>query len=212
MSRLTDVIKNLIIINVIVYIAIKTIPETFKVYTDLGPMFFFLSDNFKPFQIVTSMFMHANVIHLLMNMMGLYFLGPTVERVLGSKRFLILYILAGLGGSLLHQITQYIEYSGLTCTNCIEMQYIMGIPVLGASGAIYGVVIAFMTMFPNEKLMIIPIPIPIKAAYLGMAMVAAALYFGISDNEPGGYAHFAHLGGALAGFILIHFWKMAKLR
>ena len=212
MSRLTDVVKNLIIINVIIFIGVATLPEAFQEYTVYGQLFFFKSPFFKPFQFVTSMFMHADLRHLFMNMLGLFFLGPTVEQVLGPKRFLILYLLAGLGGSILHMGVDYISFLSIDCINCDAYYYLMGIGALGASGCVFGVVLAFITMFPRKTLMIFPIPIPIKALYIGIAAVGISLYAGITDTEPGGIAHFAHLGGALVGFILIHYWKMANLR
>jgi len=204
MSRLTDIVKNLIIINVIVYFGILLLMETYGDYLGPGMLFPYKSGNFNPFQLVTAMFMHGSPSHLFMNMLGLFFLGPTVERTLGPKRFLTLYLLAGLGGSFLHLGIDYGTFltSGRIVTN----------PALGASGCILGVVLAFITMFPKEKLMIFPIPIPIKAMYLGIATVVFSLIAGIIDSGAGGIAHFAHLGGALVGFILIHYWKMANLR
>ena len=204
MSSLTDVVKNLIIINVIAYFGASMLSETYSNVISLGMLFPVKSGYFNPFQLVTSMFMHADLRHLFMNMLGLFFLGPTVERTLGSKRFLILYLLAGLGGSFMHLGIDYFSF--------LNAGKISMIPALGASGCVLGVVLAFITMFPREKLMIFPIPIPIKAMYLGFAAVGISLFAGISDSGAGGIAHFAHLGGALVGFILIHYWKMANLR
>ncbi len=204
MSRLTDVVKNLIIINVIIFFGTNMLYDTWHDYIDLGKLFFFKSDNFYPFQLITSLFMHANTQHLFMNMLGLFFLGPMVEQTLGSKRFLQLYILAGLGGSLLSM--------GIDVVQFMRFGQIMNVASLGASGCVYGVVLAFITMFPNEKLILFPIPIPIKAMYLGLAAVGYALFAGITDTVPGGIGHFAHLGGAIVGFIMVHYWKMANLR
>ncbi len=211
MPKITEIVKNIIIINVIVYFGTVTLPDAFSSYANLGAMYFFKSPFFRPFQLVTSMFMHANFMHLAMNMLGLYFLGPIVERVLGPKKFLLLYFAAGIGGNILHQIYQYVQYLNVECVSCLPMKYLLSIPALGASGAIYGVVIGFITMFPNQKLMIIPIPIPIKASIIGLGMVGIALFFGLTDNDPGGYAHFAHLGGALVGFLLINIWGKRNL-
>lgn len=204
MSRLTVVVKNLIIINVIIFFGVATLPDVWRNYAELGKLFYFKSDYFYPFQLITSLFMHANLQHLFMNMLGLFFLGPTVERALGSKRFLTLYMLAGLGGSILSMGIDYVQF--------LRYGQILNVASLGASGCVYGVVLAFITMFPNEKLILFPIPIPIKAMYLGLAAVGFALFAGITDNVPGGIGHFAHLGGALVGFIMIHYWKMANLR
>lgn len=205
MSRLTDVVKNLIIINVIAYFAIIMLESSFGNYTNMGMLFPFKSGYFNPFQLVTSMFMHGSLQHLFMNMLGLFFLGPIVESTLGAKRFLTLYLIAGLGGSLLHM---GIDYGVFVSTGKIITN-----PALGASGCVFGVLLAFITMFPKEKLMIFPIPIPIKATFLGIGLVGFSLFAGLSGTAGGGgIAHFAHLGGALVGFIMIHYWKMANLR
>ena len=204
MLRLTNVVKNLIIINVIIYFGVVTLPDSIRGYAELGKLFHFKSDFFNPLQLISSLFMHASPQHLFMNMLGLFFLGPMVENTLGSKRFLQLYMIAGLGGSLLSIGIDVVQY---TMTG-----YVPNVASLGASGCVYGVVLAFITMFPNEKLMLFPLPIPIKAMYLGLAAVGYALFAGITDTTPGGIGHFAHLGGALVGFIMIHYWKMANLR
>ena len=204
MLRLTNVVKNLIIINVIIYFGVVTLPDSIRAYAELGKLFHYKSGLFNPLQLVSSLFMHASPQHLFMNMLGLFFLGPMVENTLGSKRFLQLYMIAGLGGSLLS--------IGIDVVQFTMSGYVPKVASLGASGCVYGVVIAFITMFPREKLMLFPLPIPIKAMYLGLAAVGYALFAGITDTTPGGIGHFAHLGGALMGFIMIHYWKMANLR
>jgi membrane associated rhomboid family serine protease len=216
MNRLTDVVKNLLIINVIVFVAQLVLKDVFDV--SLGYSHFPLSLDFMPFQIVTSMFMHA------------------VEQSLGGKRFMILYILAGLIGTFAHIAIDYVEFyrlvykvdvvsvnqiiEGLSSYSVFEesqrpaikeLANVVNGRSLGASGAVYGVVIAFVTMFPKRKLMVFPIPIPIPAAILGVLMVGYGVVSGVGQLEPG-IAHFAHLGGALTGFLMIHYWKMANLR
>lgn len=233
MNRLTDVVKNLLIINVIAFVAQIVLKDVVDV--SLGYSHFPLSQDFMPFQIVTSMFMHADISHLFFNMISLFFLGPTVEQSLGGKRFLILYLIAGFVGTFAHVGIDFVEYFKLashldqsTIDQIIaenssishlpnEGQYIKPLfdvitgRALGASGAVYGVVIAFVTMFPKRKLMVFPIPIPIPAAILGVLMVGYGIVSGVGQLEPG-IAHFAHLGGALTGFLMIHYWKMANLR
>jgi len=216
MQPITDVVKNLIIINVIVFIGTMTLPESYK---EMGYLYFFMSDKFQPFQIVTSMFMHAGFQHLFFNMISLFFLGPTVERVLGPKRFFLLYIIAGLGATAAHLGVDYYEYYQLTSKYSIEalsaqsIDYyrLMNIGALGASGAVYGVVIAFATIFPNQRLILFPIPIPVKAMYVAIGLVLIGIISGVGSLQPG-IAHYAHLGGALTGFILIHIWGKANLR
>jgi membrane associated rhomboid family serine protease len=138
------------------------------------------------------MFMHGDFRHLLFNMLGLLFLGPLVEQALGPKRFLIMYLASGLAASLL------------------QMILVKG-AVVGASGGVYGVLAAFATMFPNLELMLMFIPIPIKAKYVATGLILIGLFMGISGGMSG-IAHFAHVGGAVMGFILIKSWKMDNLR
>ncbi|MFZ1750541.1 MAG: rhomboid family intramembrane serine protease [Saprospiraceae bacterium] len=191
MLRVTEVVKNLIIINVIVFVAVAfmiPIPD-FEQYFLLYPL---SSPNFVPVQVVTHMFMHAGFSHLLFNMLGLFFLGPLVESSLGPKRFLILYLACGFVAS-------------------IAQLSISSIPILGASGAVYGVLAAFATMFPNMELMLLFPPIPIKAKYLGIGLIAIGIFSGITGAQAG-IAHFAHVGGAILGFLMIRYWKMENLR
>lgn len=186
MYRLTEVVKNLLIINGIVFFAINYLPFL-QPYRPLFYLFHPSDPAFSPIQIVTHMFNHGNESHLLMNLMGLFFLGPTVENALGPKRFLVLYILAGLGAAALHFM-------------------LSGAPIVGASGAILGVVAAFAIMFPNVELMIIFIPIPIKAKYLITFFLVVDLVLGLTNSSTG-IAHFAHLGGALVGAIMVFVYR-----
>ncbi|MDX1477836.1 MAG: rhomboid family intramembrane serine protease [Saprospiraceae bacterium] len=210
MPRVTEVVKHLLIINVIVF---------FGAQLALGggqerilSLYYPQSDFFKPFQFVTHMFMHADLNHLLFNMLTLFFLGPFVEMGLGAKRFLTLYFVAGFGAMLLHLVVWHFELSAL---NPVQFQYLMeqGVDarVVGASGAIYGVLIAFAAMFPNVKLMLLIPPIPIKAKYLALGLIAFDLFSGISRMQTG-VAHFAHLGGALFGFLMVLYWRKLRLR
>lgn len=199
MLRITDVVKNLMIINVIVFFAVRyflPIPgiERFFVLVYPGVE---LMDNgfvykFEPVQIITHMFMHADERHLLFNMLGLFFLGPWVESSLGPKRFLIMYLLSGFVAS-------------------IAQMFISQGAIVGASGAVYGVLAAFATMFPNMKLMLLFPPIPIKAKYMALGLIALGLFSGFTGMQDG-IGHFAHVGGAICGFLMVHYWQMANLR
>jgi len=201
MLRITDVVKNLLIINVIVFVAVRfllPIPglERYFVLVFPGTELYDPTDgvtySFEPVQIITHMFMHGDFRHLLFNMLGLLFLGPLVEQSLGPKRFLIMYLASGLAASLL------------------QMILVKG-AVVGASGGVYGVLAAFATMFPNLELMLMFIPIPIKAKYVATGLILIGLIMGISGGMSG-IAHYAHVGGAVMGFILIKSWKMDNLR
>jgi len=228
MNRLTDVVKHLLIINVIMFICFHLTP--LSKYSDLLTLYFPASQEFKPFQIVSHMFMHASPTHILFNMMSLFFLGPMVEQNLGSKRFLIFYLVCGFAAFLLHIGIDYMSYSQLVgaldaeSINSViaegrnllnsgrnwtgevgELNSIVNRGMVGASGAIMGVFIAFGLLFPDIKLMLIFPPIPMKAKYLMILMVCIDLFSGISGFRPG-IANWAHLGGAIMGFILISIW------
>ena len=196
--NLTDVVKNLLIINVIIYLFLN--------FTGLGKNLFdyFVlypidSQHFQPVQLITNMFNHAPVnpelgmrgslgyMHIFGNMMTLYFFGPRVEHIWGPKKFLFFYLICGLGADLLHLITG-------------------GGPALGASGAISGVLLAFAYMYPNAKVMLLIPPIPLKAKYLVLGLLVFDLYLGITNSRTG-IAHFAHIGGAVMGVILIFLFK-----
>ena len=191
MNRITPVVLNIIILNVILFFGIHYLlpfPEWKNYFYLCSPS----TGYFHPVQIITHMFNHADFQHLLFNMMSLYFIGPYVEQILGSKRFFILYFLSGIIAGLFQ----------LVLTDSCG---------LGASGAVFGVVAAFATMLPNMEMMLMFIPFPIKAKYMAIGLVVLGLYFGIS-GQFSGIGHFAHVGGAIVGFLCIKYWKLANLR
>ncbi len=196
MNNLTEVVKQLIIINVIIFIG--TVIPPLSSYRDILA-FHPPGYGFKPFQIVTHMFMHSgsSPTHLFFNMFTLYFFGPMIERLWGPKKFLVYYILCGLGALGLHFLIGNLT-GGVS-------------PVLGASGAISGVVLAFGMLYPNMKVMLLIPPIPMKAKYMVLIFLGIDLYLGLSSHNTG-IAHFAHLGGALFGFLLILFWRKFPFR
>lgn len=192
---ITPIVKHLLILNVIVAIGSNLLPQ-YGVYLP-----FYSADHpyFQPFQIISHMFAHADLTHLLFNMLSLYFLGPMVEMALGPKRFFGLYMISGLVALAAHFLIFHLPY--LTGSS-----YIQPLPVLGASGAVYGVTIAFATLFPDRQLMLLFPPIPIRAWLMAIILVGIGLYQGLTGSG-GNVAHFAHLGGALAGFVLARHWK-----
>jgi len=200
MGRLTDVVKHLIIINVIVYICFAIIFPQFQDYSILYMPWGESEPFFKPVQLVSHMFMHnpAGPMHILFNMMGLFFLGPHIEQVLGKQRFLIFYLSCGFAAVGLHLLLSYLGYIGAG-------------RVMGASGAIMGIFIAFAFLFPNTKLMLIFPPIPIKAKYMMGALVLFDVFSGVGGFSTG-IAHFAHLGGAICGFVLMYLWGFVDFR
>lgn len=197
---LTDVTKNLMIINVILYIVVYLFMQ------QLVPYLIFhypTSPDFKPFQIITHMFMHAPngqslfSTHLLFNMIGLYFFGPPLEILWGPKRFLFYYLFTGLGAIALY-----------TFVNFLEITYLGGRPsaALGASGAVFGLMLGFAYNYPNQTISLIFPPISLKAKYFVVILAAFELFMGVGRVDSG-VAHFAHLGGALFGFLLITYWN-----
>ncbi len=239
MNQITDAVKHIIIINAIVFVGVYGSAaigsEGVSEYlSSLLAMYFPLSDSFRPFQLITHMFMHADVSHLFFNMLGLYFLGPMVERYLGIKRFLILYFVSGALALMMHQAYNYYEYYsilnsiGIDQVNMVaqegadvlrnnqnyrneqlaSLNYVFNIPMVGASGALFGVVAAFGALFPNARLMLLFPPIPIKGKYLAIVALAG----GVLMDFNGNVAHLAHLGGAIAGFALIYYWKRGLVK
>lgn len=205
MDRFPPVVKNLIIINVLVWVAQLIYDKQWGLTLKLG-LWPFDTPYFEPYQIATHMFAHAsydaggNVMffHILFNMFGLYMFGRRLENVWGPKRFLLFYLACGVGAAAAHLI----------------MQYVMGgfSFAVGASGAVMGVFVAFGYLFPNTQLMIIPIPFPIKAKWLVIVYILLDLFGGFGNVTGSNIAHFAHLGGALTGFLLVFFWNKTNRR
>lgn len=186
MQRITDVVKNLIIINVVVYIAATYLPMTRELLYPYVKLYWNVPHaEFMPVQFVTSMFMHGSDSHILFNMLNLFFLGPMVEQRLGPKKFLLLYLISGIAATALFLV--------------FNDQAIL----VGASGAIFGVVAAFAMLFPDIRLMLLIPPIPIKGKYLALIMLVGGMLVQFNGN----IAHLAHLGGALMGYGMIYYWK-----
>lgn len=209
-TSLPPVIKNLLIINalmlVITYFAEDFMYGTFS-------LFFFESELFRPFQFVTHMFMHGGIFHLFFNMYSLVIFGVVLEHVWGSQKFFLYYMVTGLGAAALHSLVLWIDYSSQVAAFEAGNQYalqniqtLLTTPTVGASGAVYGVHLAYGMLFPNNVLQLIFPPIALKAKWFVLIFGALELWLGIS-NTGGNIAHFAHLGGMLFGFILIKYWK-----
>jgi membrane associated rhomboid family serine protease len=230
---LPPVVKNIIMLNVLMLLAYYAASSVFGV--DLNSMlglYFPKSEQFKPIQILTHMFMHANFWHIFFNMYALYIFGGVLENVWGPKRFLIYYIICGLGAALTHESVIFLQYNHLVQSlspdnlqavlsegtayfhqgkvfsdpDMQNLQILLNTPTVGASGAIFGVLLAFGVLFPNTQLMLLFPPIPIKAKYLVAGYGAIELYLAVT--QPGSnIAHAAHLGGMLFGYILIRYWR-----
>ncbi|MEQ1744410.1 MAG: rhomboid family intramembrane serine protease [Saprospiraceae bacterium] len=212
----TGVVRHLIILNVLVFIGsyvalgAETWSETERTYSNLGRLWLAVylpgSEHFRPFQLVTHMFMHGDLGHLFFNMLSLFFFGPMVEMVWGHKRFLFYYLFCGFGALALHIGVQWWELQQMG----VDPTTFNG-AMLGASGAIFGIYVAFGSLFPNQVISLIFPPISLKAKYFVSIMAVLELFYGVRGYSTG-VAHFAHLGGALFGFLLILFWYKGKLR
>lgn len=222
-GNLPVVTKNLLVLNILFFIASWLLPSPI---IHLG-VFYPDSPNFKVWQLVTYMFMHGGIGHIFFNMFALVMFGATIERILGAKRFLNFYLICGFGALVMQYGIQAIEVHQLTGSirplhelgdNVINqlsesdfrsLYEIYGTPLVGASGAIYGLLLAFGYLFPNAELMLIFFPIPVKAKYFIPILIVIEVYLGFSQSGSS-IAHLAHVGGALFGFILLKLWKIRR--
>lgn len=233
LSGTPPVVKNLIIINVVMLLLTELLRMTSGINLNgiLG-LYFPESEYFRSWQVVTHMFMHGGFIHLLFNMFALWMFGRILEQVWGPKRFFLYYIVTGLGAAFFFELVQWIQYNkvmGILSPEQLQYVYdaggeavsqgknftdaqmgrlnsILNVPVVGASGAVYGVLLAFGMLFPNTQLMFIFPPVPVKAKYVVIGYAAIELYLAITS--PGsGIAHTAHLGGMIFGYIMIKYWR-----
>jgi len=235
MGRVSEIVKHLIIINVIFFIASIVLGELMY---DLFAMHYPKNSSFLLWQPITHMFMHGDTTHILFNMFGLWMFGSPLEQMWGKQKFIFFYISAGIGAVLIQtlvyhydvlSISQILTENGLTkseinsffeterlSTNLIssigEERLYSGIQsykavMVGASGALYGILVGFAMLFPNVQLMLLFPPIPIKAKFLVPLLILFDLFFGFTSYSVGPIAHFAHIGGAITGFIMMWYWK-----
>lgn len=206
LQNIPDVTRNLLYVNLLMFVATLINPSFMK---ETFAMAFPLSTDFRWWQPITHMFMHDGFWHILFNMYSLVMFGMVVERALGTKRFIWFYLITGLGAVLLHtgveflQVQQLIkEYAGVPAQTIYN-----SVPhVLGASGAVYGVLVAFAMLYPEAKLTLIFPPVTLDAKWWVIIFIGIELLTGITGTQMG-VAHFAHLGGALFGWLLIRFWR-----
>ena len=222
-SQLPEIIKNLLIINGLLFFATITLDNFGIDLNKLLALYQFQSPNFRPHQLITHFFMHGDFTHLFFNMFAIWMFGKTLENIWGAKRFLTFYIITALGAAAIHifviqyQIFQLAESSemldlakkGLYNTsniNSLRLTQLVSNPTVGASGALFGILLAFGMLFPNT-LLYIYFAIPIKVKYFVIIYGALELYAGISNNPADNVAHFAHLGGMLFGYLLLKYWQ-----
>lgn len=205
-NMLPNIVKNLLIINGLCLLARFVIGANFGIDINkiLG-LYIFGSPNFKPWQIITHMFMHGNFTHLFFNMFALWMFGSVLENFWGSKKFLIFYFFTGIGAAVLYTLVAKYQISNIENFLYAE-DMLLKRHVVGASGAVYGLLMAFGLTFPNTRVYLFFL-FPLKAKYFVIIFGVLALYFGIANNPADNIAHFAHLGGMLFGFILMKYWN-----
>ncbi len=214
-QRTSPVVLNLIIINALVFLAQIVFGGAtgLSKVDDLFALHHYKSDEFRPYQLITYMFMHGSFPHILFNMLGLWMFGSIIERVWGPKRFLLFYLICGVAAGLA-QMGNYVfdfwEIDHAVISEGLNAQYQIAMRLnatVGASGAIMGVLAAYGYLFPNTELFIIPIPFPVKAKWAILGFIAIDIFGGISSVPNDNVAHFAHVGGALVGFLIVLYWN-----
>jgi membrane associated rhomboid family serine protease len=230
---LPTVVKNLLIINGLFFLATIALQSAYKIdLTDILGMHYFGSKIFRPYQIVTYLFMHGGFGHIFFNMFALWMFGSVLENYWGPKRFLFYYMVTGIGAILIQMLVIYFQVSHLEAqmsqeqislvlnegytalqqgknfsdSMMGELNLLYNTPIIGASGAVFGLLLAFGMMFPNS-LLYVYFAFPIKAKWFVIIYGAIELYSGIANNQGDNVAHFAHLGGMLFGFFLILYWN-----
>ena len=228
-----NTVTALIAINVLIFFASNSVVSL----NDLLALYFPQNENFAPWQFASHMFMHGGLTHLLFNMFGLWMFGTQLENIWGGKRFLIFYFSCGIGAALIYTAINYYQFNSVytllreTGLNSFDIQSMIDArsyppqilseeqaiqlistfhtPMVGASGAIYGILVAFAFNFPNNKLMLLFLPYPIAAKYFVPALIGLDLFSGVTGFSifGGGVAHFAHVGGAIIGFLMMIYWR-----
>ena len=219
MFRIPTITKNLLIINLIAFFATFVLQLRGVDLANVGGLHFFMASDFHIYQLVTYLFLHANFMHILSNMFGLWMFGCVIENVWGPKKFLFYYISCGIGAGLLQEIAQLgsfymmiseqdpsVSFGEIFAIGQQLSHQLNAWTTIGASGAVYAVILAFGMTFPNERLFIIPFPFPIKAKWFVLFYVAIE-FFSALGSSGDGVAHTAHLGGMLFGFLMIRYWN-----
>jgi len=226
-ANIPPVVKNLLIINIIFFIGTYTIGRYIPNIIEFLPAYYFNNPKFRMWEIITYMFMHGGFAHIFFNMFALFSFGPILEYTMGSKKFFNLYFICGIGGIICHMLVLAYEVHAITgafsiANSQVEATYFQygdqaqklysayNGQIVGASGAIFGLLIAFGMLFPNMELMIMFIPVPIKAKYIIPVYVVVELFLGVKQFSGDSVAHFAHLGGALIGYIMVKVWRLQR--
>lgn len=229
MNNTPTITKNLIIINILCIFAATVAREYGINLNDVLGLHYVGSEKFRLYQLITYMFMHSGFEHIFFNLFAVWMFGRILETVWGPKRFLFYYIACGIGAGLVQEATQYFELRAYMADMAQFMQYpsgsmisingitrsseqwialcqqVINAPTVGASGAVYAILLAFGMLFPNQSIFIFPLPMPIKAKWLIIGYFILEIYLGLTGND--GIAHFAHLGGMIFGFFFIMYWR-----
>ena len=216
MNNIPSITKNLLIINVLAFFATWVFEKQGLDLTATFGLHFFMAKDFSFYQLVTYLFMHGSFMHLFFNMFAVWMFGTVMERVWGPKRILIYNLVCGIRAGIIQEGVQYINYANenlaaydfvMTSSGRITTEAYLNLwTTVGASGAVYAILLAFGMTFPNERMFIIPFPFPIKAKWLIGGYIVIEVWSAL--NTPGdGIAHMAHLGGMLFGFLLIRYWR-----
>jgi len=230
------VVKNILLINVVLMVANFIFLRTGTDLNDILGAYYWESESFSPYQILTHMFMHDNrgLMHIIFNMFALVMFGSQLERIWGAKKFLIYYVVCGFGAYILHNFVTMIEvqqalsllsdtdiaaykdtgvvYKRIAIAAQEPLWHAENTSMVGASGAVFGLLAGYAYHFPNTKLMLLFPPIPIKAKFFVLGYAALELYSGFQNAEGDSVAHFAHIGGALVGFIMLLIWNKGKFK
>lgn len=217
MRQIPTITKNLLIINCICYLAAMVFSGRGIDLNDVFGLHYFQAQDFGLYQFVTYMFMHASLTHLFFNMFALWMFGGVIERTFGQKRFLIYYMVCGLGAALCQELSQFVQIYSMIADQGASLSDMMNLSAadrmtlnhfttVGASGSIYGILLAFGMSFPEERMFIFPLPVPIKAKWFVCGYVVIELLSALSQRGDG-VAHVAHLGGMLFGYVLIRMWQ-----
>ena len=228
MNNTPTVTKNLIINALCIFAAVAAEKHGINLNDVLG-LHYVGSEKFRLYQLITYMFMHSGFDHIFFNLFAVWMFGRILETVWGPKRFLFYYMVCGIGAGLVQEVTQYVEFrpymhdmaqflqypsDAMISINGISQaaerwvalcQQHISVPTVGASGAVYAILMAFGMLFPNQELFIFPLPMPIKAKWLIIGYFVIEIFLGLASND--GIAHFAHLGGMIFGFLLIMYWR-----
>ena len=233
MRNIPIVTKNLLIINIVAYLATMMMEAGGVDLNSMLGLHFFMASEFQLWQLVTYMFLHAGFTHILFNMFALWMFGCALERAWGARNFLIYYMVCGIGAGMLQEIATGVEYyfvaaslsqeginevmlngadvlnqmMNYTNSGLANLNLILNSSTVGASGAVYGILLGYGVMYPNQLMYIFPFPFPVKTKYMVVGYAAIELVLALANSQSDHVAHVAHLGGMLFGLLLIMYWK-----